>query len=102
MDPAAPSLEAFRRSQHNRLMAVVALLALLIATTGYVAHGFPHDLPLSQHSSTPCDLCLHFSGTAGAPANADLVGKPPLVAFVPAAPATPSFSSRPHPTQRLP
>ena len=34
---------------------------------------------LSQHATAQCDLCLQFSGTAGAPADLALPGKPPLV-----------------------
>jgi hypothetical protein len=93
---------AIRRSRHNRLGALVALLALLFATTAYVSHGSDHSVPLPQHSSAQCDLCLHFSGTAGAPDHPAPFGLAPLPAFAP----TPADTQRPasyeHPTHRLP
>lgn len=66
------------RPRHPRLIALFALVALLFATTAYVAHGF-QDGAVQKHDNTQCDLCLQFSGTAGAPADTGLVGKPPLV-----------------------
>jgi hypothetical protein len=95
-------LAALRRFRQNRLVAALALLALLFATTAYVAHGFQHELPLSQHSTAHCDLCLHFSGTAGTPAHSGVAGKPPQAAFAPAVVETVQFSSHKHPTNRLP
>jgi hypothetical protein len=66
------------RPRHPRLIALFALVALAFATTAYVAHGF-QDGTVRQHASVQCDLCLQFSGTAGAPADLGLPGKPPLV-----------------------
>jgi hypothetical protein len=66
------------RPCHPRLIALFALVALMFATTSYVVHGF-QDGAVQQHDSTQCDLCLQFSGTAGAPADLALPGKPPLV-----------------------
>ena len=71
---------AIRRSRHSRLAALLALLALLFASTAYVAHGSDHTV-LPQHSSAQCDLCLHFSGTAGTPDHPVEPGMPPLAAF---------------------
>jgi hypothetical protein len=65
------------RPRHPRLIALFALVALAFATTAYVAHGF-QDGTVRQHASVQCDLCLQFSGTAGAPADLGLPGKPPL------------------------
>jgi hypothetical protein len=95
-------LADIRRSRHNRLVALFALVALLFASTAYVVHGFQHDRPLSQHSSTQCDLCLHFSGTAGTPDHAQTAGKPPLGASAPTTVDTPRLASYEHPTHRLP
>jgi hypothetical protein len=95
-------LATLRRFRHNRLLAALALLALLFATSAYAVHGFKHELPLSQHSTAHCDLCLHFSGTAGTPDYAGIVGKPPQAAFAPAAFETVQYSSHKHPTNRLP
>jgi hypothetical protein len=92
-------LANIRSFRHNRLVALFALLALLFASTAYVAHGF--DQPLSQHAAGQCDLCLHFSGTAGTPDHPALPGKPPLAAFAPTADETPRYASHEHPTHRF-
>ena len=54
-----------RGSYRNRLVAVLAIVALLIATSTYLAHG--RDDLTAQHDDARCALCLQFSGTAGAP-----------------------------------
>ena len=95
-------LASFRRFPHNRLVAVLALLAFFFASTAYVVHGFKHELPLSQHATAHCDLCLHFSGTAGTPENSDFAGKPPVAQFARAFFETVRFASHQHPTNRLP
>lgn len=64
-------------SRRHRLIALFALVALFFATTAYVTHGLQDGTV--QHNNTQCDLCLQFSGTAGAPADGAVVGKPPLV-----------------------
>jgi hypothetical protein len=110
MSPTAPSsvrflvdpLAVIRGFRHNRLVALWALLALLFAGTAYVVHGFDSEKPLSQHSATHCDLCLHFSGTAGAPDHPAIVGNPPTPSVAPDAVETPRYSSYEHPTNRLP
>jgi hypothetical protein len=102
MSPYALKLASIRRFRHKGILALFALVALLFATTAYVEHGYQHELANSPHSIAQCDLCLHFSGTAGAPVHTDLPGKPPLEAFAPAVIETPRFSSRKHPTNRLP
>src|SRR5688572_14630455 len=102
MNPSGIKLASLRRFRHKGIVALFALVALLFATTAYVAHGYQHELASSPHSIAQCDLCLHFSGTAGAPTHTDHVGKPPLEAFTPAVVETPRFSSRKHPTNRLP
>jgi hypothetical protein len=62
-----------------RLVAFVAALTLIVALGAYSAHGFGDR----GHDNGHCDLCVHFSGTAGSPAQATVVGKPVLAARVP-------------------
>jgi hypothetical protein len=102
MTPVAAPLAAIRGSRHNRLVALLALVALLFASMAYVVHGFSPEKPLSQHSTSQCDLCLHFSGTAGTPDHATFVGKPPVAASAPTSVVPVRFSSHVHPTNRLP
>lgn len=92
-----------RFSRHNRLVTLLALLAVVFSTTAYVAHGFGEEFPLSPHNTVAqCDLCLQFSGTAGAPHVAGLTGKPPVGTYVPLQSEPLRFASREHPTHRLP
>ncbi len=63
----------------NRLVAIIAAITLVIGLCAYSAHGFADRV----HSHDHCDLCVHFSGTAGAPAHAVAVGKPVLVVRTP-------------------
>jgi hypothetical protein len=99
--PTSP-LAGIRRYRHNRVVALFALLALLFAGTAYVVHGLDHTTPLSQHAFAHCDLCLHFSGTAGAPENLASPGTPPAPLVGSAAPETPQFTAHAHPTNRFP
>ena len=62
----------------NRLLALVAACALIACTAVYSAHG----LTERSHEHSHCDLCVHFSGSAGSPAHAKAVGKPLLVVRV--------------------
>jgi hypothetical protein len=102
MSTSGLKLGSIRRFRHKGIVALFALVALLFATTAYVAHGYQHDLAQSTHSVAHCDLCLQFNGTAGAPDHADLLGKPPLQALAPAVFEASRFSSHKHPTNRLP
>ena len=95
-------LARLRGLRHNRAVALFALLALLFAGTAYVVHGLEHEKPLSEHAYTHCDLCLHFSGTAGAPEHPAIVGHPPAPVVASAATEKPQFTSHVHPTNRLP
>ena len=63
------------RLRPGRLVAFVAACALIAGAAVYSAHG----LSDRGHEHTHCDLCVHFSGSAGSPAHATVVGKPPLV-----------------------
>jgi hypothetical protein len=67
------------RSRRNRLVAFVAALTLIVALGAYSAHGFSHR----GHDNVHCDLCVHFTGTAGSPAHATVIGKPMLAVRVP-------------------
>jgi len=69
------------RFRRNHLVALVAAITLIAATGAYSAHGFGDH---RVHTHVHCDLCVHFSGTAGSPAHAAVIGKPVLVVRVPA------------------
>jgi hypothetical protein len=66
------------RSRRNRLVAFIAALTLIVGLGAYSAHGFTQR----GHNNGHCDLCVHFSGTAGSPAQATLLGKPVLAVRV--------------------
>jgi hypothetical protein len=63
------------RLRPARLVAFVAACALIAGAAVYSAHG----LTDRGHEHTHCDLCVHFSGSAGSPAQASVAGKPPLL-----------------------
>ena len=67
------------RLRRNRLVALIAALTLVVGLYAYSAHGFADRV----HENGHCDLCVHFSGTAGSAAQAAPAGKPVLVALVP-------------------
>ncbi len=56
-------------------MALVATCALIVCSAVYASHG----LTDRGHEHEHCDLCVHFSGSAGSPAQAQVIGKPVLV-----------------------
>ena len=62
-------------SLRKSLLAAVAAVALISCAAAYSAHG----LGDRTHEHSHCDLCLHFSGSAGSAAPPKLVGKPVLV-----------------------
>jgi hypothetical protein len=68
-----------RRLFRIRLVAFVAAITLIVALGAFSAHGFGDR----AHENGHCDLCVHFSGTAGSPAQATVVGKPVLVVRAP-------------------
>ena len=59
----------------SRLLAIVAAVALIGCTAVFSAHG----LGERSHENSHCDLCLHFSGSAGSLSQPKIVGKPVLV-----------------------
>jgi hypothetical protein len=67
------------RLRRNSRIALVAAIMLIGALCVYSAHGIGDR----DHDNGHCDLCVHFSGTAGSPAQAAVVGKPVLVVRVP-------------------
>ena len=67
------------RQFRNRLVAFVAAITLIVGLCAYSAHGFGDR----AHENGHCDLCVHFSGAAGSPAKATVVGKPVLTGRVP-------------------
>jgi len=68
------------RLRRSRLIALVAAIALIVTLGAFSAHDL--DANSLGHNSH-CDLCVHFSGTAGSPASAVVVGKPVLVVRAP-------------------
>jgi hypothetical protein len=70
------------RLRRNRLVAIIAAVTLIVAVGAYSAHGFLDRV----HGNGHCDLCVHFSGTAGSPAHVSAVGKPVLVVRAPLEP----------------
>lgn len=70
----------------NRLIVLITACALIACAAVYSAHG----LGDRNHEHSHCDLCLHFSGSAGSPAKATIASKPVLVVRV--APVPPQLS----------
>ncbi|MBS0578370.1 MAG: hypothetical protein JSR36_03800 [Proteobacteria bacterium] len=64
--------QSFRR---NRLVALLAACALIACSAVYASHG----LGDRGHEHEHCDLCVHFSGSAGSPAQVKVAAKPLLV-----------------------
>jgi hypothetical protein len=80
-----------RSQRRNQLVAIFATLALIVCAAVYSAHG----LGDRGHEHEHCDLCLHFSGSAGAPAQVKIVGKPVLAGRLAAIPAGLVLAARP-------
>ena len=66
------------RLRRNRLVALVATIALIAAASVYSAHGFSDRM----HDDTHCGVCLQFSGTAGPHVHSAVAGTPVLVVRV--------------------
>ncbi len=67
------------RRRRNRLVAFIAAFLLIAGLGAYSAHGSADR----THDHGHCDLCAHFSGSAGSPPPAAVVGKPVLAIRVP-------------------
>jgi hypothetical protein len=87
-----------RSQRRNQLVAIFATLALIVCAAIYSAHG----LGDRAHEHEHCDLCVHLSGSAGAPAQVKIVGKPPLVCRLAAIPAGLLLPARPSGGLHLP
>jgi len=74
----------------NRWVALFAACALIACSAVYAAHGIGDR----AHEHAHCDLCGHFSGSAGAPAQAKIAGKPVLVVRLIAPAAATVFVAR--------
>ena len=64
--------------RRKRLFALVAACMLVACSAVYSAHG----LADRSHEHSHCDVCVHFSGSAGSPPLATAIGKPVLVVRV--------------------
>ena len=64
--------------RRNRRLALLAACALIVCTAAYSVHG----LADRSHEHSHCDLCVHFSGSTGSPAQPKVIGKPVLVVRV--------------------
>jgi len=79
-----------RNPYRPRLIALLASCALIACTLLFAVHG----LGDRAHEHEHCDLCVHLSGSAGSPAQAQAPGKPVLVVRLPQAPAPLLIASR--------
>jgi hypothetical protein len=89
-----------RTNLHHRRIAFFAVAALLFATTAFLAHGYGDGV--KPHDNVKCELCLHFSGSAGAPSASTIVGKPILAIRQPVLLAQPVRPTRRNVDSRLP
>ena len=87
-----------RSQRRNQLVAIFATLALIVCAAVYSAHG----LGDRAHEHEHCDLCVHFSGSAGTPAQVKIVGKPALVGTLAAIPTSSVQPARPPGGPHLP
>ena len=82
----------------NRLVALLAACTLIACTAVYSAHA----LGERSHEHAHCDLCVHFGGSAGSPAQSKAVGKPVLAVRVAAVRAEIVLPARPPVGNHLP
>ena len=87
-----------RSSRRNQLVALCAAFALIVCAAVYSAHG----LGDRGHEHEHCDLCVHFSGSAGSPAQVKIVGKPVLIVRLAPIPAGRLVAARPPAGLHLP
>jgi hypothetical protein len=71
-----------KRLRRHRLVALLAAWALIVCSAAYAAHSIGDR----AHGHSHCDVCAHFSGSAGSPVQAAVAGKPVLVVRVVAPP----------------
>jgi hypothetical protein len=84
--------------RRNRLVALIATLLLIAGLGAYSAHGASSR----GHDNGHCDLCAHFSGSAGSPSPAAVVGKPILAVRIPQARPEPIRAERRRVATHLP
>ena len=72
------------RIMARRSLAILAVLALLLATTAYLSHVDEPGHHTSGHG-THCELCLQWAGAAGTPTPPTLVLTSWLSARIPTA-----------------
>jgi DUF2946 family protein len=65
---------------HKRYVALLACAALLIATTGFLVHGYRVDA--KNHNETHCEFCAQLAGGAGTPATIQPLALIGLVYFL--------------------
>jgi hypothetical protein len=91
------------RPRHNRWLVLLALVALVYATTAFLAHTHEHDERGAE--AIHCDLCLQFTksaGAASAPAALAAHGGEAVHAAAPAARPRPERRVRAHPPSAPP
>jgi hypothetical protein len=65
---------------HKRYVALLACAALLIASTGFLVHGYRVDA--KNHHEAHCEFCTQLAGSAGTPALIQSVALLGLVYFL--------------------
>ena len=70
-----------QRVMAGRSLALLAILALLLATTAYLSHLDDPGHGVSGHG-THCELCLQWGGAAGAPMAPALLLTASLIALI--------------------
>ena len=69
--------------RRNRLLAIVAAIAMIVVICGYASH----DLGDRPSQSCHCDWTMHFTGVAGSAPHPVPIVKPVLAAWLMRAPA---------------
>ena len=82
----------------HRLIALITACMLIGSMAVFSAHAIGDP----DHGRTQCDLCEHFTGTAGSPAQVTVIGKPVLVVHVAPPPRVVVLPTRPAPGLPLP
>jgi hypothetical protein len=75
----------------HRLIALITVCMLIGSMAVFSAHAIGDP----DHGRAQCDLCEHFTGTAGSPAHATVAGKPVLVVRVAPPPRAVVLTARP-------
>ncbi|MGH8300598.1 MAG: hypothetical protein ACRET5_03930 [Steroidobacteraceae bacterium] len=70
--------------RRNRLIALIAAVAMIVVICGYISH----DPGATPSHSCHCDWTMHFTGVAGSAPHPVPVVKPVLAAWLMPGPAT--------------